>query len=251
MPAKKTKNRSRISHKKYWAFAYKKRRFRVLLDRVMFLRFLRNIHGRFWGVTAIIGMMVGFGVCFAIQPEMLKPGTAFSEFGNDIRTAPYFSGTVFFTAYGLWKWRNYLSRTWKRAMPVTGLIFLTVLGLYLVALMPIGWKPIPYYIHLFGVSLAGLSMLATVILDGVLSKTRAGINNTYWRLWRFISVLSIILGGWLTLGSIEVLGWYDVDLIGESLMIFGYFVWILVKTYHGEGGRTLLSKFLKDFVLVN
>ncbi len=251
MPAKKTKNRSRISHKKYWAFAYKKRRFRVLLDRVMFLRFLRNIHGRFWGVTAIIGMMVGFGVCFAIQPEMLKPGTAFSEFGNDIRTAPYFSGTVFFTAYGLWKWRNYLSRTWKRAMPVTGLIFLTVLGLYLVALMPIGWKPIPYYIHLFGVSLAGLSMLATVILDGVLSKTRAGINNTYWRLWRFTSVLSIILGGWLTLGSIEVLGWYDVDLIGESLMIFGYFVWILVKTYHGEGGRTLLSKFLKDFVLVN
>lgn len=251
MPAKKTNNRSRISHQKYWGFVYKKRRFRVLLDRVMFLRFLRNIHGRFWGVTAIIGMMVGFGVCFAIQPEMLKPGTAFSEFGNDIRTAPYFSGTVFFTAYGLWKWRNYLSRTWKRAMPVTGLIFLTILGLYLVALMPIGWKPIPYYIHLFGVSLAGLSMLATVILDGVLSKTRAGINNTYWRLWRFISVLSIILGGWLTLGSIEVLGWYDVDLIGESLMIFGYFVWIFVKTYHGEGGRTLLSKFLKDFVLVN
>lgn len=136
-------------------------------------------------------------------------------------------------------------------MPVTGLILLTILGLYLVALMPLGWKPIPYYIHLFGVSLAGLSMLTTVILDGMLSKTRAGIDNTYWRLWRFISLLSIIFGGWLTFGSIEILGWYDLDLIGESLMLFGYFVWILIKTYHGEGGRTLLSKFLRDFVLIN
>lgn len=250
MPARKT-NYRRNHEQKYWKFVYKKRRFRVLLDKVMFLRFLRNIHGRFWGLTAILGLFIGFGICFAILPDMLKPSTALSEFGNDIRTAPYFSGTVFFAAYGLWRWRKYLSRTWKRTMPVTGLMLLTIFGLYLVALMPIGWKPVAYHIHLFGVSLAGASMLATVILDGMLSKTRRGTDSAYWRLWRLLSLVSIIIGGWLTFGSIELVGWYDVDLVGEGLMLLGYFIWIFVKTYRGEGGRTLLSKFLKDFVLIN
>lgn len=251
MPITKTKKHTRRKKQKYWKFVYKKRRFRILVDKVLFLRFLKNIHGRFWGITAILGMLLGFSVCFAIRPELLQPGTAFSEFGNDIRTAPYFSGAVFFAAYGLWKWQRYLSRTWKRTMPITGLILLTILGLYLVALMPIGWKPIPYYIHLFGVSLAGASMLATVILDGILSKTRSGAYRYYWRLWRIISLISIIIGGWLTLASTELLDWYDLDLIGESLMLCGYFIWIWVKTYHGEGGRSLVSKFLKDFVLVS
>lgn len=249
--ARKTKRRSAAQKPRYWKFAYKKRHFRILIDKVLFLRFLKNIHGRFWGVTAIIGMVVGFGVCFAIRPDLLQPDTAFSEFGNDIRTAPYFSGTVFFTAYGLWRWRRYLSRTWKRTMPVTGLVLLTILGLYLVALMPIGWKPVPYYLHLFGVSLAGASMLATVILDGLLTKARANTKGNHWRLWRIFALIAVLAGGWLTLGSTELLDWYDVDLVGESLMLLGYFTWILVKTYQGEGGRSLVSKFLRDFVLIS
>lgn len=236
---------------KYWHFVYKKRRFRVLVDKVLFLRFLRNIHGRFWGLTAIVGMLVGFSVCFAIRPDLLHVGTAFSDFGTDVRTAPFFVGSVFFAAYGLWRWRTYLARTWKRTMPVTGLMTLTVLGLYLVALMPLSWKPIPYYLHLFGVSLAGASMLATVVLDGLLSATRESQKVRFWRFWRGLSFASIIAGGWLTLGSTELFGWYEVALLGESLMLFGYFVWIWVKTYQGEGRRTLLSKFLKNFVLVD
>ena len=237
--------------RKYWKFQFRKKRFRLILDKVLFLRFLKNIHGRFWGLTAIVGMVTGFGICFIIKPEALYIGTALSEFGNDIRTAPYFTGTVLFTAYGLWRWRKYLSRTWKRTKPVTGLMFLTVIGLYLVALMPMGWRPLPYYIHLFGVSLAGLSMLITVVLDGLLSKTSAGGQETFWRLWRILSLAAIISGGWLTFGSTDILGWYSVTLLGEILMLLGYFIWICIKTYRGEGRRTLLSRFLKDFVLID
>lgn len=251
MTNRKTKIHRKKQTQQYWRFSYKKWRFRVLVDKVLFLRFLKNIHGRFWGITAFFGMVLGFTICFAIRPEMLDISTAFSEFGNDIRTAPYFTGTVLFTAYGLWRWRKYLSRTWKRSMPVTGLMMLTVLGLYLVALMPLGWKPTPYYIHMFGVSLAGISMLATVVLDGLLSKTASGNKGVFWRFWRTVSLIAILSGGWLTLGSTELLAWYHVSLLGESLLLLGYFMWIWVKTYHGEGRRTLLSKFLKDFVLVN
>jgi|GEM_PF-1258656 len=236
---------------KYWRFRYRKKRVKISIDRVLFLRFLRKIHGRFWGITAIIGMLVGFGVCFFIKPEMLAVNTTFSEFGSDIRTAPYFSGSVFFAAYGMWKWRRYLSRTWKRTMPVTGLLMLTVVGLYLIALMPLEWRPVPHYIHIVGVILAGVSMFATVVLDGMLSKTWTGYKSVYWQMWRIVSILSIILGGWLTLGSSDLLGRYDVGLIGESLMLLGYFIWILIKTYKGEGQRTMLSRLLKDLVLVS
>lgn len=136
-------------------------------------------------------------------------------------------------------------------MPVTGLLLLTILGLYLVALMPIGWKPLPYYLHLFGVSLAGLSMLATVLLDGVLSKHTFNKRNKILGLWNILSIVSIILGGWLTFGSTEIINFYNVSLLGETMMLLGYFIWIFIKTYHGEGKRTLLSKLLKDFVIVN
>lgn len=246
-----TKRKPTRKSRKYWRISYKKWRFRVLIDKVLFLKFLQKIHGRFWGITAISGMVIGFCVCFAINPELLDISTAFSEFGNDFRTAPYFVGTVFFTAYGLWRWRKYLSRTWKRSMPVTGLITLTIVGLYLVALMPLGWRPVPYYIHLFGVSLAGLSMLTTVILDGLLSTTVSKKRRYIWQAWRLTSLAAIIAGGWLTLGSTDLLGWYHVSLLGESLLLLGYFIWIVIKTFRGEGKRTLISKFLKDFVLID
>lgn len=221
------------------------------MDKVLFLRFLRAVKGRYWGVTAVTGMIIGFSICFIIRPDLLHVSTAYSYFGNDVKTAPYFAGTVFFTAYGLWRWRRYLSHTWRRTMPVTGLISLTILGLYLVALMPLNWKPIPYYIHLFGVSLAGVSMFATVVLDNLLSHTRQTGNPLFWRSLRIFSFVAIVAGGWLTVGSVEDVGWYDVALIGESLMLLGYATWIFTRTYQGEGRRTLLSRFLKNFVLIN
>jgi multisubunit Na+/H+ antiporter MnhG subunit len=236
----------------HWlTFTFQKRHIHILLDKVLFLRFLRHLHGRFWGVAGVAIMGAGFGVCFVIRPDLLHISTAFSNFANDVRTAPYFAASVFVAAYGLWRWQRYLARTWKRAMPVTGLISLTVIGLYLVALMPISWGHVPYAIHMFGVALAYGSMLATVIMDGLLTRTslRSGVRG--WRLVRFVSIVLIILGGWLTLGSARVVGWFHLSLLGEISLLAGYFSWIVLKTYVGEGNRTILSRILRKLVLID
>jgi multisubunit Na+/H+ antiporter MnhG subunit len=243
--------KQKVSPVRTVSFTYKKRHIQVLLDKVLFFRLVRNLHGRFWGLTGISVMLIGFTVCFLIRPDLVHISTAFSDFGTDIRTAPYFAGSVFFAAYGLWRWRNYLHRTWKRTMPVTGLITLTILGLYLVALMPVAWKPVPYYIHMFGVALAGASMLATVIIDGLLTKTRPNHYTAWWRLVRFVSFGLIVTGGALTAASAEPLQWYRISLLGESLLLAGYFLWIALKTYEGEGNRTVLSRILRKVIFID
>lgn len=136
-------------------------------------------------------------------------------------------------------------------MPVTGLVTLTVIGLYIIALMPLSWGPVQYTIHMLGVTLAYGSMLATVIMDGLLTKTRLirGVRN--WRLFRFSSLVLILIGGWLTLGSTQTLQWYHVSLLGETMLLGGYLSWIILKTYVGEGNRTVLSRILKKIVLID
>lgn len=242
---------TKTKKKRYLHFNLRRRRIRVLLDKVLVFRYIRRLHGRFWGIAAVWGMLFGFSVCFLIRPELLTLSTAFSDFGNDVRTAPYFAGTVFFAAYGLWRWRNYLSRTLKRSRPITGLVTLTILGLYMVALMPIDWGLWPWRIHVFGVALAGVSMLLTVVLDGLLSRTKRTNKHFLWRSLRLAAFISIVAGGWLTAGSTNGVEWYDVALVGELLMLLGYGLWVFVKTYQGEGGRTTLSKMLKNLVLVD
>src|SRR2546422_122741 len=86
----------------------------VLLDKILIFRFIRSLHGRFWGIIFILVMFSGLYICFAIKPELVSWSTAFSDFGNDVRTVPYFAGTMFFASYALWSWRNYLSRTLNR-----------------------------------------------------------------------------------------------------------------------------------------
>jgi biotin transporter BioY len=117
--------------------------------------------------------------------------------------------------------------------------------------MPVAWKPVPYAIHLFGVTLAGVSILATVVLDGVLSKTKKSRYATGWRIVRLVSFMLIVVGGWITFGSAEVIEWYQLSLLGELMILSGYLLWICVKTYQGEGNRTALSRTLKRIVLVS
>lgn len=243
MPAK------RKSH--YAHLHFHKLHLRVLLDRVLFFRYIRRLHGRFWGITGLTVMCIGFFVCFSIRPDLIDITTAFSVFGNDVRTAPYFVGSVFFAAYGLWRWRNYLRRTLKRPRPLLDFITLTIIGLYLVALMPLSWRPVSYYIHITGMALTGLSIAATVIVDGLLSKTRRTSNLRQWQFIRLLSFIFIVAGGWFTLGSLEFVGWFNVSLLGETMMLFGYTVWIFIKTYQGEGQRSFLSHMLKKFVFVD
>lgn len=245
------KHTSRHRSAKILNFTVKNRHIRILLDKVLFVQFLRNLHGRFWGLAGISIMVIGFSVGFAIRPDLLTVSTAFSDFGNDVRTAPYFAGSVFFAAYGMWRWQKYLSRTWKRTRPVIGLISLTVLGLYLIALMPVSWAPWPYRIHMFGVILAGSSMLATVVFDGLLTKIRPHRSLAQWRFVRFFSIVLIISGGWITFGSARIIGWYDIALVGEGLLIAGYLLWILLKTILGEGNRTVLAKIAQKIVRID
>ena len=236
---------------KYYHFTFRKRKISVLLDKVLFFRYLQHLRGRFWGVAALTGLLIGFGICFIIRPELRDWSTAFSDFGDDIRTAPYFAGSLFFAAYGLWRWRNYLQRTVKRARPIMGLLTITIFSLLTIAFMPQSWGIWPYRVHLFAVTTLGLSILLTVVIDGLLSKTKPGKNVSIWRVFRFISFWLIIFGAWITFVSIQAIGWYDLQGLGELLMIFGYGLWVIVKTYRGDGGRTTLSKILHGFVVVD
>jgi hypothetical protein len=251
MVKKKYSKKNRPASRGQYSFYFKRHHFKVLLDKILIFRLLRKLHGRFWGLAGAIGMSVGLTTCFLIQPDMLKISTALSDFGLDVRTAPYFSGSMFFAAYGLWRWRDYLKRTLKRTRPILGLIGLTIFGLYVVALMPVSWQPWPARFHVIGMALTGISAALTVIFDILLSKTPREHKANEVRLVKMIAFLLIVVGGWLTLGSTHWLGWFSISLPSEIMLLSGYFIWIILKTYLGEGSRSGLSRLLKKIILVD
>ena len=235
----------------YRSFSFGKRTIHYLGDRVIIFRLVRNLHGRFWGVAGLIIMTILIFICFLIRPDMLVWKTAISDFGRDVRTAPYLAAALFFGAYGLWRWRNYLRRTLRHSMPVTGLVTLTVIGLYIAALFPVAWEPWPYRIHMFGVIIFGISMAVTVVVDTILTKTKKKKNVLLWRFLRLISFVLIIAGGYITFGSSTIANWYELSLLGEGLMFIGYAIWIIDKTYRGEGSRSRLSRLFNSVVLID
>lgn len=230
---------------------YGKKTIHFIADKVLIFRLMRTLRGRFWGVAGLSIMLAGMVLCFVIRPDMLMWSTAISDFGRDVKTAPYLAALLFFGAYGLWRWRNYLRRTLKRARPIISLVDLTVIGLYIAALMPVAWEPWPYRLHLFGFGLAGISMAATVVLDTLLTKVRPNRRIRLWRTLRTVSFLMIVVGGYITFGSATIIGWFKLALLGELLMFFGYALWIIDKTYRGEGSRSEFSKLLRKVVLID
>jgi hypothetical protein len=182
---------------------------------------------------------------------LATPSAAISDFGTDVRTAPYFAAAMFFASYGLWRWRKYLLRTLKRPHPIAWFILLTILGLYIVAFMPISWQPFGYRMHMFGMILAGVSIMATVVTDQLLTRIRERRHTAYWRTLRVMSFALILAGGIITFGSTAVIGWFDIALVGEVMMILGYTTWIYIKTTLGEGNRSQLSRILRNLVLVD
>lgn len=253
MPKKTKKRKKRI--KPYFTtertVTIGRRTLHFLADKVIIFRLMRQLRGRFWGLAGLLMMLVGLGVCFAIRPEMVSWSTAFSDFGSDVRTAPYLAASLFFAAYGLWRWRNYLRRTLKHARPLVWLLGLTVTGFYIAALMPVAWEPWPYRIHMFGVILSGATMAASVVADSLLTKVRKSRSLPLWRFIRFVSFWMIIIGGYITFGSASIIGWFHLSLLGELIMFFGYLIWVADKTYRGEGARTQLSKILHRIVLID
>ena len=246
---KKIKRKSSASRS--YSFSYGKKTINFIADKVIIFRLMRKLHGRFWGVTGLGIMLIGLIVCMLVRPDMISLATAFSDFGRDVRTAPYLSVSLFFGAYGLWRWRLYLRRTLKRSRPVVSLVGLTVTGLYTAALMPIAWEPWPYRLHVAGVVLAGISMALTVVVDTAPPRTRRKHGVLLWRALRLVSFLMIVIGGYITFGSNSRIGWYELSLLGELLMFFGYGLWVADKTYRGEGARSGLSRLLNKIVLID
>lgn len=237
---------------KFINVSYKKRRIHILLDKVLLFRVMRRLHGRFWGVAGLSILAVALAVASFIRPDIISnPSAALSAFGTDTRTAAFFAGGMFFAAYGLWRWRIYLAHTQRHKRPMSLFIMVTILGLLMVALAPMDWEPYASRIHLFGFLLVGFGMVATVVADSLLTKVRPRKNLAYWRGLRFISFVMIVLGGVLSLGSLATIGWFDVLLIGEILMIGGFAVWVGIKTHLGEGTRSRLSRLLSKIVLVD
>lgn len=235
----------------YKSFGLGKRTIHYIGDRVVIFRLMRNLHGRFWGVTGLIIMCILFIVCFLIRPDMLIWKTALSDFGRDVRTAPYLAAALFFGAYGLWRWRNYLKRTLRHSRPVTSLVTLTVAGLYIAALFTVAWEPWSYRIHMFGVIIFGLGIASTVVVDTLLTKTKKKKGVKIWRFLRLVSFILIVVGGIITFGSSGIVGWYNYSLLGEILMFIGYSIWIIDKTYRGEGARSKISKLFKGVILID
>jgi len=234
-----------------YKISYGKKTVQFIADRVIIFRLMRKLHGRFWGIAGLSIMLIGLIVCLLIRPDMIKWSTAFSDFGRDVRTAPYLAVSLFFGAYGLWRWRIYLGRTLKRSHPLVFLVGLTVTGFYIAALMPVAWEPWPYRLHVFGVVLAGIGMAATVVVDTLLTRTRKHKRMLFWRSLRVVSFLLIVIGGYITLGSSSLVGWFEHTLLGELMMFFGYSIWVIDKTYRGEGARSGLSRLLNKIVLID
>ncbi|MCA9348885.1 hypothetical protein KC878_01940 [Candidatus Saccharibacteria bacterium] len=223
----------------------------IVIDKILLLRAAKKLHGRFWGITGLLGIVIGFTACFLIEPSFLKLNSAFSDFSRDTRTAPYFAGSIFLGAYGLWRWRNYLARTFKKPGVIVSLISLTILGLYVVALLPLAWgNGRAYHLHMYGFSLVGLSMALTVFADTLLRKTKKSRNIRKWQVIRFFSLACILVGGVITALSTEINNILGLALVGESLILFGYGIWVITKTYQGEGPSSRLSQILNRVIVV-
>lgn len=246
---KKTKKRKKPN--KIYIFNLRRHKLKFYWDDVLLFRLIKNLHGRFWGVASIIIMTGGLTICFIIRPDLLQASTAFSDFGDDVRTAPYFTGAMFFSAYGLWRWRGYLARTIKHPHPILALMMLTIIGLSLVALVPIGWDSWLYYVHIFGMALIAISGSATVVFDILLSKTRRKHNAYKTRLIKLIAFVLMITGSWVTVASTEALNYMNYSFWGEFMMFLGYAIWIIIKTYQGEEPRSALSRLLNRVVLID
>jgi hypothetical protein len=236
---------------KKYRFTFRSRKIQVILDKLLLLRLFKRIHGRYWGVFGLMILLLLLGICYAIARDTVDWSFAISVFGTDSRTAPYFTAGLFFGAYGLWRWRNYLNRTTLNPGVLTILITLTIVGLYLVAFMPLGWTHTVETIHYFGFALVGISMVLTVLADFILTKTRKSKNQRKWQIVRIISIITILTGLVITLLSTSRMDFIlNIALIGELMVLIGYAIWIITKTYQGEGRKTGVSKLLNKLVII-
>ncbi len=241
-----------MAKQKKYKFRLSSHRLIVVADKILLIRLLRSLNGRFWGVFGLFVLYVSLAICFSIRPELRVWSTAFSDFGTDIKTTTIFSFGLFVCGYGLWRWRNYLVQSSK----TTGLVLISltaiIIGAYLVALMPININDRIDDLHYFGFFLGGGGMIATVMVDMLLRKVKKGGNRMYWQLLRFVSLLLIVAGLVVTLLSHQRFGGkMDHALLGELLVLSGFGLWVVIRTIQGEGVKTNFSRVLGKVLIVD
>ena len=238
------------SPKKY-KLTIKSKRIQVVADKVLLLRLMRRLHGRVWGIFGLVMLEISLVICFIVRPDLRKLSTAFSDFGTDIQTAPFFIAGVFIAAYGLWRWRNYVSRTFKNPGVVTLLITMIIIGLYLTIFMPVGINDTIDDLHYFGFALAGASMALTVLADLILRKSKKTKGYRKWQLIRLFSLVLILAGIAITIMSANRFNFdYDISLVGESMLLTGFGMWVIVKTYQGDGARSRISRLINKVLII-
>jgi peptidoglycan/LPS O-acetylase OafA/YrhL len=237
--------------KKKYKFTFRSKKIQLILDKLLLIQLVKRIHGRYWGVFGLAILLVLLSICYAIARDSADWSVAISVFGTDTRTAPFFTAGLFFGGYGLWRWRNYLNRTTNNPGIITTLITLTIVGLFMVAFMPLGWTHTVETLHYIGFALAGISMVLTVLADFLLTKTKKSKNQKKWQITRLISISIILIGLIITLLSTNRMNnILNLALLGELLILIGYGLWIITKTYQGEGRKTGVSKLLNKLVII-
>lgn len=214
------------------------------IDRILVFRFFRLLHGRFWGLGTLISILLGAAIGYAIRPDLLAVDIPLSRLGTDVRTAPFFAGSMFLAAYSLWRWRIYLSHTMKNTRLLLPLISLSILGLYLIALMPVTWQVWPARLHDFGVIILGISMLLTVSADTLFTRNRRSRNENVWKIIKMFSFLTIMIGGVMVTLSLYAVGIWNIILLGEAVMFVGYAAWVILKVALGEGQRSAIGRIV-------
>lgn len=218
------------------------------VDKILVFRFFRLLHGRFWGLGTLVSILTGALIGYSIRPDLLDVNIPVSRLGTDIRTAPFFAGSMFFAAYSLWRWRIYLGHTIKKKQPLLPLISMSILGLYLIALMPVTWEVWPARLHDFGVIILGISMLLTVAADVILTVNRKSKHSAQWKLIKLASILLIFVGGIIVVLSLAQVNVLNLILLGEVLMFLGYGSWVILKVALGEGRRSAIGRIVQKVV---
>lgn len=234
-------------------FKIRSKKIQVVLDKILLIKLMRKLNGRFWGVFGLLVLDSMLLLCFYIQPELQSISTAFSDFGTYAKTAPYFTVGLLAGAYGLWRWRNYLSKASTRPGLVTLFLSFIIFGLYVVALTPLGINETVDTLHYIGFAFAGAGMIMTVTADTFLTRVKKNRRNkTAWQLYRFLNILLIIFGMTVTMLSADRFGDpLQLSLLGETLILVGFSNWVIDRTYQGEGVQSGFSKALDKVLIIN
>ena len=239
------------NRKKKYKITLRSKHIVVVADKFLLLKLFKKLNGRFWGLYGLFFMTAMLMLCFYLTPELVDLSTAFSDFALTAKTAPYFTIGLFVGAYGLWRWRNYLQTSSEHPEFMSLSITAIIVGLYMVAFLPLDINDTVDTLHYYGFALVGLGMIATVLFDLFMRKVRKSKHKLWWQSIRVFCLILIVAGLVVTFLSADRFGpIIDYSLVGELLIAAGFSMWVFARTYQGEGVESGFSKTLSKVLII-